>query len=681
MIITSISCRGVASVLTALAVNCASLVLADTPDWQQLSSKRGDLAAPPGGSGQQTGAVVADFDQDGVNDFILSFRQKPPALVWYRHTATGWDPYVIDKDFLTVEAGGALCDIDGDGDLDVVFGGDWQSNEVWWWENPYPHFDQNQPWVRHIIKKGGATQHHDQVFGDFLGTGKAQLAFWNQNAKTIFLAEIPANPRAATHWPLTVLYTGGAGEESRESFKYPEGMSAYDLDGDGKVDLLAGNTWFKHTGGKEFKAIRIAEVGGLIFAGYFKNTKIPQIVISPGDGVGPLRWYECGGNPENPKDWEGHDLLDRPIIHGHSLQLGDLNQDGHLDIFAAEMAKWHEQQPQPDNPGATAWIFYGDGDGHFQKTEMVRSNGWHEARLCDLDGDGDLDLLNKPYNWETPRVDVWLNQGTRPGGKGVGTSLGFPGPAGLQLYSLRAIFAENVPLALQMARNFGFAEVELAGTYGIEPARFREQLRRCRLQPISAILDYARFTTNLDQVVAEAKALGVTYVGTAGIPYRDTFTAADAQAAATVFNRAGELLQRNGLRFFYHNHGFEFVKQGEGTLFDRLVTATRPEFVTFEMDVFWVVHPGQDPVQLLQKHPRRWELMHVKDMRPGTPTGLLTGGSDVRNDVAVGSGQIAIPAILRAARQAGVKHYFLEDESPDAVSQIPSSLRFLGSLP
>ena len=199
--ITSISCQGVASALTALAVTGASWVLADTPDWQRLSSKRGDLAAPPGGSGQQTGAVVADFDQDGVNDFILSFRQKPPALVWYRHTATGWDPYVIDKDYLTVEAGGAVYDIDGDGDLDVVFGGDWQSNEVWWWENPYPHFDQNQPWVRHTIKNSGATQHHDQVFGDFLGTGKAQLAFWNQNAKTIFLAEIPENPRAATHWP------------------------------------------------------------------------------------------------------------------------------------------------------------------------------------------------------------------------------------------------------------------------------------------------------------------------------------------------------------------------------------------------------------------------------------------------------------------------------------------------
>ena len=133
----------------------AALHAAPDPNWQTLSSKRGDIPVPPGGSKQQTGAVVADFDGDGVNDFMLSFRQKPPALVWYRRTATGWDPYVVEKDYLTIEAGGAVLDIDGDGDLDVVFGGDWQSSEVWWWENPAPKFDKNTPWKRHVIKTSG----------------------------------------------------------------------------------------------------------------------------------------------------------------------------------------------------------------------------------------------------------------------------------------------------------------------------------------------------------------------------------------------------------------------------------------------------------------------------------------------------------------------------------------------
>lgn len=396
-----------AAILLAISHTGAAAADDPLPSWKHLSSKNGDLPPPPGGSTQQTGAVVGDFDGDRVNDFVLSFRQKPPALVWYRRTVTGWDAYVVEKDYLTIEAGGAVRDIDGDGDLDLVFGGDWQSSDVWWWENPMPNFDKNMSWKRRIIKTGGQNQHHDQVFGDFLGTGKPQLAFWNQRAATLFLAEIPANPHAAYAWPLTPVLT----KAKPAGVPYIEGASAFDVDGDGKLDILACDSWFKHTAGKEFKQVQFASGGGLIFAGHFKSSKYPQIVISPGDGGGRVRWYECNGNPENASDWKARDLLGRDVIHGHSLQLGDVNGDGRLDIFVAEMAKWKEKNPQPDHPHATAWILYGDGQGNFTTTEFVVGHGWHEARLSDLDGDGDLDLLNKPYTWETPRVDVWLNNG------------------------------------------------------------------------------------------------------------------------------------------------------------------------------------------------------------------------------------------------------------------------------
>jgi len=377
------------------------------PRWRHLSSSTGDLPVP-GTSTEQTGALVADLDRDGTNDFVISFRKVAPALVWYRRTPAGWDRYVIEPDFLTVEAGGAVYDIDGDGNPDLVFGGDSQSGEVWWWENPYPKFEPATRWKRHIIKKGGATQHHDQVFGDFLGVGKPQLAFWNQGAKKIFLSEIPTDPRHAESWPAVEIFSGEAGEGRNTAFKYPEGMAAIDVDGDGKVDLLAGNLWFKHRGGKTFTAIQIAPIGGRIAAGKFKPGKYPQVVIAPGDGVGPLRWYECVGNPEKTSDWVGHDLLDRDMIHGHSLQVADIDGDGHLDIFAAEMAKWTESAKVPDNPKATAWIFYGDGQGHFRKTVFATGMGFHEARVADLNGDGRMDILDKPYNWEAPRVDIWL---------------------------------------------------------------------------------------------------------------------------------------------------------------------------------------------------------------------------------------------------------------------------------
>ncbi len=377
----------------------------DRVRWQHLSSSTGDLPVP-GASTQQTGSLVADLDGDGVNDFVLSFRQVAPALVWYRRTANGWTRQAIEPDFLTVEAGGAAYDVDGDGDLDLVFGGDWQSSEVWWWENPGRDYQPDRRWTRRRVKSGGATQHHDQIFGDFLGTGRAQLAFWNQNAKSILLAPIPPNPRTTEPWPATTIFAGAAGEPGG---LYPEGMAVADIDGDGHDDLLAGNAWFQHTSGTTFVPIKIAPLGGRILAGQIVEGGRPEVVIAPGDGTGPLRWFSCDGDPRVAASWTGHDLIAGDFVHGHSLALGDIDGDGHMDIFAAEMAKWKESASVPDNPDARALIFYGDGHGHFDTVELAHGMGFHETRLADLDGDGRLDILQKPYNWNAPRVDVWLN--------------------------------------------------------------------------------------------------------------------------------------------------------------------------------------------------------------------------------------------------------------------------------
>ncbi len=104
---------------------------------------------------------------------------------------------------------------------------------------------------------------------------------------------------------------------------------------------------------------------------------------------------------------------------------------------------------------------------------------------------------------------------------------------------------------------------------------------------------------------------------------------------------------------------------------------TDPKTVHYEMDIFWIVHPGQDPVKLLDQYGKRWELMHLKDMRKGTPTGLLTGHTDVTNDAALGTGQIDLVPLLKTAKKHGVKWYFIEDESPWSEKQIPESLHYL----
>ena len=251
--------------------------------WLHLSSRHGDLSIPST-SRQQTAALVADLDKDGLNDFVLAFREKGPALVWYRRIKSGWDRYVIDNDYLTIEAGGAVSDIDGDGYPDLVFGGDYQSNQVWWWRNPGKDWKPDVPWDRHTIKKSGATQHHDQCIADFKGTGKPQLAFWNQQAKTIFVADVPTHPREVEKWPLETV-SAGLGSQSTP---YTEGMSAYDIDGDGRPELLAFNHMFKYLGPGKWSATRIGNVGGLIFAGRLvKDAAYPQIVIAPATAQAP----------------------------------------------------------------------------------------------------------------------------------------------------------------------------------------------------------------------------------------------------------------------------------------------------------------------------------------------------------------------------------------------------------
>lgn len=259
----------------------------------------------------------------------------------------------------------------------------------------------------------------------------------------------------------------------------------------------------------------------------------------------------------------------------------------------------------------------------------------------------------------------------------LGKMASFKGPLGLQLYSLREQFAKDVPGTVKLVRDFGFRDVELAGTYGLVPEELRALLAVNHLNAVAGHFSYERFRDDAEGVAKEAKALGLDYAGVAWVPHQGQVTEEWTRETAKVFNRAGEVLARHGVKFFYHNHGYEFVPYGDGTLFDLLMKETKPEFVSFEMDVVWVVFPGQNPVKLLEKYGHRWALMHVKDLKKGVVTGSLSGGTDTKNDVAVGTGQVDWPALLRAAKQAGVKYYFIEDESPTVLEQLPQTLMYL----
>jgi sugar phosphate isomerase/epimerase len=256
----------------------------------------------------------------------------------------------------------------------------------------------------------------------------------------------------------------------------------------------------------------------------------------------------------------------------------------------------------------------------------------------------------------------------------------FKGVVGLQLYSVRAQMEKDVPGTLSEVAGWGIKYVELAGASGLAPAEFKQRLDAAGLDAVSGHFSFEQWAKDPEGTLTEAASMGLVYVGCAWIPHDGPFSEQACRDAIKVFNRAGQLAARHRMHFFYHTHGYEFQPFGESTLFDLLMRETDPDYVKFEMDVFWIAHAGRDPVKVLAQYPGRWELMHLKDMRKDTPTGLLTGGSDVRNDVALGAGILDLPAILQAAEQAGIKWYFIEDESPNSEEQIPQSLKYLDSL-
>ena len=112
--------------------------------WRQVSNHAGDFAKADVGA--QSSAVVFDVDRDGRDDVIIAGWDPQISMVWFRSTDAGLERYLIDSRQSHIEAGGAAFDIDGDGDLDLVQGGSWKTNELWWWENPHPDHDPDRSW-------------------------------------------------------------------------------------------------------------------------------------------------------------------------------------------------------------------------------------------------------------------------------------------------------------------------------------------------------------------------------------------------------------------------------------------------------------------------------------------------------------------------------------------------------
>lgn len=228
-------------------------------------------------------------------------------------------------------------------------------------------------------------------------------------------------------------------------------------------------------------------------------------------------------------------------------------------------------------------------------------------------------------------------------------------PLGLQLYTVRELFSRDPLGTLEQVAAIGYREVEFggAGYDTMDHAALRATMERTGLTSPSIHVGYEAMAADLDGAVAMAQTLGAD---TIIMPWMgEAHRTAEAWPVAVAnFNRWAEQLRKAGIGFGYHNHDFEFTeKPGGRSLFDTLVAEADPELVQIELDLYWAIAAGEDPKAIIARLPGRIYAYHVKDR---TAAGEMTS---------VGEGTIDFADIFALNAEAGVKHFYVEnDQSP-----------------
>lgn len=251
---------------------------------------------------------------------------------------------------------------------------------------------------------------------------------------------------------------------------------------------------------------------------------------------------------------------------------------------------------------------------------------------------------------------------------------------GMVSYTFRKSLSKDAAATLDTLKGLGIRDMEFSSLFGKTAPELRILLDERGIKCSSFGVSYDDALNKTQEVGQNAKALGARFVRVAWIPHKGPFTLEMAQQTVADFNKMGKQLKDEfGLTFCYHNHGYEFEKHEDGTLMDYIIQNTDPKYVSFELDMLWAFFPGHDPAALINKYPTRFKLVHMKDLRKGVQ-GNLSGGTPVENDVALGTGQLDIPTILKAAKKSSIQHYYIEDESPSYATQVPQTIAYLKSL-
>lgn len=241
---------------------------------------------------------------------------------------------------------------------------------------------------------------------------------------------------------------------------------------------------------------------------------------------------------------------------------------------------------------------------------------------------------------------------------------------GLQLYTLRDIMKVSVPATLTLAADVGYSEMEFAGYFDHSAKEIKQLLDENGLTAPSAHIQLDAFDTNLSQILDDAQTVGHKYLvvpwlseaqrGTGIAPY---------QALADKLNTIGEACKKEGITLAYHNHDFEFEVRDGKTPLDVLITQTDPNLVAMELDLYWTVKAGKNPVDYFKQYPGRFKLWHVKDM------------AEDGSFADVGTGTINFKEIFAHGKLAGIEHKFVErDQTTDRIATIEQGFKAVSAL-
>jgi sugar phosphate isomerase/epimerase len=239
---------------------------------------------------------------------------------------------------------------------------------------------------------------------------------------------------------------------------------------------------------------------------------------------------------------------------------------------------------------------------------------------------------------------------------------------GIQLYTLRRPAAADLAGVLSQLSKIGYKEIEFAGFYNHPATEVRDILKANGLTAPSAHIALNAIQDTPAKTFEESHIVGHEWITVPSLSGRHE-TVDDWKRTADQFNTVAAQVRAAGFRFAYHNHNAEFKKVDGQTPLAILIDGTDPSLVSFEMDIYWVVNGGGDPVALLDKYPGRFKLLHVKDSM-GPPDQKMAD---------VGAGVIDFKTVFAHAKNA--EHYFVErDDAPDPLASAAASYKTLSTM-